>query len=492
MRARSSTQARQTMRNGIDLAGARRGYSLLLQVLHGGPGRAAGQRGTAEIFINYRREDTQQAAGRLHLELCRHFGKERVFMDTRTIAPGAPFPEVIASELGRCRVFLPLLGKDWLRILDERSNDAAAADYVRREIADALQGGLHIIPLPIDGACVPAAGALPEEIRGFVARHAHALRHSTWDADCAGLLAAIDQHLAALPGSDTDAAWNDARARARHGMGRQLDHPVFTRFAEVCGDWPRPGLPQRLEHALAAPPATLGRQTCEALYLCVRQMGEALRDSEVVVSRREGETAQKRLRAAMGCAARLCLDPLVLRRLRPLGRTASRGRLPAPASEIAGATLPHREEPDKTWTTPQNEGRAPLEDRAAIPVTIETGDDASPRDKLARLMHRHVFPQLDVPALLDEQTCARLRAENVIAALKGEARFFVFAASDESALSDALTQWIVDHLATDVLVLQDRAAGEGLDGLYRYDETTLLTLVAHLLRELAAPEWNPP
>ncbi|WP_300327632.1 hypothetical protein [Accumulibacter sp.] len=80
----------------------------------------------------------------------------------------------------------------------------------------------------------------------------------------------------------------------------------------------------------------------------------------------------------------------------------------------------------------------------------------------------------------------------MFAALNGEARFFVFPAGDESALSDALIQWLVDHLATDVLVLQDRPAGEGLDGLYRYDETTLLTLVAHLLRELAAPESNPP
>ena len=80
----------------------------------------------------------------------------------------------------------------------------------------------------------------------------------------------------------------------------------------------------------------------------------------------------------------------------------------------------------------------------------------------------------------------------MVAALNGEAGFFVFPASEEPALSDALIQWIVDHLATDVLVPQDRTAGEGLDGLYRYDQTTLLTLVAPLLRELAAPESNPP
>lgn len=190
----------------------------------------------------------------------------------------------------------------------------------------------------------------------------------------------------------------------------------------------------------------------------------------------------------MGCAARLCLDPLVLRRLQAPGKAARRGRWAMPASEIAGATLPHRAAPDKTWTTPPQEGRAPFEDRAAIQVTIETGDEASRRDKLGRLMHRHVFPQIDVPPQLDKQTYARLRAENAVAALDGEARFLVFAAGDDSTLSDSLTHWIVDELAADVLVLQGSAASEPL---YRYDETTLLTLVAHFLRELATPKWNP-
>ncbi|WP_300327631.1 hypothetical protein [Accumulibacter sp.] len=51
----------------------------------------------------------------------------------------------------------------------------------------------------------------------------------------------------------------------------------------------------------------------------------------------------------------------------------------APPDQQPGAMLPHREEPDKIWTTPQKEGRVPLEDRAAIPVTIEAGDETSRR-----------------------------------------------------------------------------------------------------------------
>ena len=41
------------------------------------------------IFISYRREDSQELAGRLFDRLAQRFGKDRVFRDIDAIDPGA-------------------------------------------------------------------------------------------------------------------------------------------------------------------------------------------------------------------------------------------------------------------------------------------------------------------------------------------------------------------------------------------------------------------
>ena len=50
------------------------------------------------IFISYRREDSAPSAGRLYDHLVEHFGKEHVFRDIDTIAPGAEFAKVIEER----------------------------------------------------------------------------------------------------------------------------------------------------------------------------------------------------------------------------------------------------------------------------------------------------------------------------------------------------------------------------------------------------------
>lgn len=51
------------------------------------------------IFISYRRQDSQSAAGRLADSLERRFGKAQIFRDVETIQPGVDFVEAIECAL---------------------------------------------------------------------------------------------------------------------------------------------------------------------------------------------------------------------------------------------------------------------------------------------------------------------------------------------------------------------------------------------------------
>ena len=66
---------------------------------------------SANIFINYRREDSSGHAGRLFDALNAHFAG-RVFMDIDTLEPGVDFAEVIEQAVGSCEVLLVIIGRE--------------------------------------------------------------------------------------------------------------------------------------------------------------------------------------------------------------------------------------------------------------------------------------------------------------------------------------------------------------------------------------------
>ena len=65
----------------------------------------------AKLFINYRREDTRHAAGRLYDRLTAHFGDVEVFMDIDQIEPGEDFVEVINRKVGACDIAIVMIGR---------------------------------------------------------------------------------------------------------------------------------------------------------------------------------------------------------------------------------------------------------------------------------------------------------------------------------------------------------------------------------------------
>ena len=72
------------------------------------------------IFVCYRREDTQDAAGRLHDRLVDAYGPERVFMDIDSVPLGIDFVEHVAEQIGKCSAVIVMIGKQWHTIKDKK------------------------------------------------------------------------------------------------------------------------------------------------------------------------------------------------------------------------------------------------------------------------------------------------------------------------------------------------------------------------------------
>jgi len=100
-------------------------------------------------FINYRGDDSDTAAALVDRELTARFGSDRVVLDSRSVLAGADFAEELLVRLRSCSVLLVVIGPRWLTVTDaaghRRIDDPA--DWVRREITEALSHGLRVIPV---------------------------------------------------------------------------------------------------------------------------------------------------------------------------------------------------------------------------------------------------------------------------------------------------------------------------------------------------------
>jgi hypothetical protein len=139
----------------------------------------------AGLFISYRREDAAADAGRLFDDLVRRCRRDRVFMDLE-IPPGADFREVLAEKLDTCDVVLALVGPRWLGAANPGSGGRRLddpSDFVRMEIATALEKKKSVIPVILPGASIPRCEELPEAIRGLAWKNAFDLRRNRWAVD---------------------------------------------------------------------------------------------------------------------------------------------------------------------------------------------------------------------------------------------------------------------------------------------------------------------
>src|SRR5213082_690034 len=157
------------------------------------------------IAISYRRQDSNPVAGRLYDRLQAEFGKDNVFMDFDSIPYGVDFREHIKSTLRRAKVIVAIIGPDWAGANDKsgrRIDDPS--DFVRLEIASALETGIPIIPVLVNNTPMPEAKNLPPELEGLAFRNGLALDtgidfHHHADRLIAGIHRVVDPPKEAAP-----------------------------------------------------------------------------------------------------------------------------------------------------------------------------------------------------------------------------------------------------------------------------------------------------
>jgi len=135
-----------------------------------------------KLFISYRRQDTPDATGRLYDRLKAHFGAESVFYDVDTIPLGVDFRKHMGDQVGKCDVFLAIIGDHWLSTCYEdgakqgqrRLDDPE--DWVRIEIEAALSREIPVIPVLVARAKMPGKADLPSSLQDLVFRNAAEVR----------------------------------------------------------------------------------------------------------------------------------------------------------------------------------------------------------------------------------------------------------------------------------------------------------------------------
>ena len=139
---------------------------------------------SGKVFISYRHDDAAGFSHAIYDRLVEHLPKDHVFMDVAGIAPGADFAQRLETTVDQCQVLLALIGKRWAG--DEQSGKARIhdpKDWVRVEVGAAIRRGVRVIPVLLDGATMPAAESLPEDVRALSRMHAVDVRASRLNAD---------------------------------------------------------------------------------------------------------------------------------------------------------------------------------------------------------------------------------------------------------------------------------------------------------------------
>ena len=145
---------------------------------------------TKGIFVSYRRGDTAGYAGRLTDRLDEHFGEQRVFHDVDSIDPGLDFVDAIQQALRSSEVLLAVIGRYWSTATDESGQKRLQnpEDFVRMEIAAALQRNIRVIPVLVQGASMPSPDELPSDLAPLTRRNGFELHETSWGTTFGGSL----------------------------------------------------------------------------------------------------------------------------------------------------------------------------------------------------------------------------------------------------------------------------------------------------------------
>lgn len=118
----------------------------------------------AGVFVSYRRDDDPGWAGRVRDALAGHFGEDAVFFDRDSIRGGDRWEAALDEALDACSALVLVVGPRWITCLQERQQ-RDEPDFHLREITRALERGVVVYPVRVQGAAMPDLADLPEALR---------------------------------------------------------------------------------------------------------------------------------------------------------------------------------------------------------------------------------------------------------------------------------------------------------------------------------------
>jgi hypothetical protein len=139
----------------------------------------------------------------LKSELSQRIPDARIFMDLDSIEAGLDFAEVIRGAVDSCVVLVALIGHQWATLLDEEGRRRLdnEDDYVRFEVHAALERGVRVIPVLVDGAKALREQQLPSELQKLARLNALKLSYDRYEYD-AGKLSDVIKRVLANPDGD--------------------------------------------------------------------------------------------------------------------------------------------------------------------------------------------------------------------------------------------------------------------------------------------------
>jgi TIR domain/Tetratricopeptide repeat len=177
------------------------------------------------IFLSYRREDAAPYARLLQFQLRERFPAAQVFIDLDSIEAGLPFAKVIRDAVDTCTVLVALIGRQWMTITDEDGSRRLdnPRDYVRFEVQTALERGVRVIPVLVDGARPPREQQLPAELQELAELNALELSYGRYEYDAGRLLDLVQRVLTAAgdPAAADPQAVEEAGRQAREEPDRK-------------------------------------------------------------------------------------------------------------------------------------------------------------------------------------------------------------------------------------------------------------------------------
>jgi hypothetical protein len=157
------------------------------------------------IFICHRREirGDQILAGRFLDRLRREFEGPFIL----DVPPGTHFTDYCDKHIEPGDIMLVLIGNEWATFGAPGPLLSGENDFVRIQIAMALERAIFIVPVLLDGAPMPDSSAVPEGLRGLYARQAAQVTASDFERDVAALIASMQAASATPPAVSLERDW---------------------------------------------------------------------------------------------------------------------------------------------------------------------------------------------------------------------------------------------------------------------------------------------